>query len=332
MTFELNRRSFSLAGLAAALGLATPVSAAEDPLPSWNDGPAKRALQAFVRRVTTQGPDFVAPAERIATFDNDGTLWAEMPVYFEVLFAVDRGRELAAKDPALAAREPFKSLVEKGAAGLAGLTQAQVVELVAVTHSGMTTEQFQQIARAWFATARHPTTKRLYTQMVYQPQLELLAWLRREGFKTFIVSGGGVDFMRAFAEPVYGVPPEQVIGSSVETRWEMREGVPVLVKLPKVSSVDDKDGKPINIDLQIGRRPILAFGNSDGDLEMLQWTQAGPGARLMLLVHHDDAVREWAYDRDSKIGRLDKAWDAAVKNGWTVVSMRREWKQIFPPE
>jgi hypothetical protein len=281
--------------------------------------------------VTTPGsPGFVPVTERIATFDNDGTLWAEQPIYFQVFFAVDRVKALASKHPEWKTREPFASLLKgdlKGA--LAGGDRA-MVELIMATHAGMTTEAFEQLVRDWVATARHPTTGRRYTEMVYQPMLELLAYLRASGFKTFIVSGGGVEFMRPWAEQVYGVPPEQVIGSGIKARFELREGVPALVRLPEVDFIDDKAGKPVGIQRHIGRRPIAAFGNSDGDLQMMQWTAAGPGPRLCLFVHHDDAAREWAYDRTSHIGRLDQGLDEAGKRGWTVASMKDDWKVIHP--
>lgn len=290
----------------------TAASYAADPLPSWNEGPSKKAIVSFVERVTKSGsPDFVAVSERIATFDNDGTLWAEQPIYFQAQFALDQ-----------------LSPEEKKAALAGG--EKSLMAAVAKAHSGMTTEEFQQKVSDWLATARHPKTKRPYDQMVYQPMLELLDYLRANGFKTFIVSGGGVEFMRAFAEKTYGIPPEQVIGSSGKLKYEMRDGKPVLVKLPDVQFIDDKEGKAVGIQTFLGRRPIAAFGNSDGDLQMLQWTTAGPGARFALIVHHTDTKREWAYDRGSKIGALDKAWDEAVVKGWTVVDMKKEWKQIFP--
>jgi hypothetical protein len=319
-----------MTSLIAAL-LLTAGTLAADPLPSWNEGASKQAIVTFVEKVTTPGsPGFVPVTERIATFDNDGTLWAEQPVYFQVFFAVDRVKALASKHPEWKTREPFASLLKgdlKGA--LAGGDRA-MVELIMATHAGMTTEAFEQLVRDWAASARHPTTGRRYTEMVYQPMLELLAYLRASGFKTFIVSGGGVEFMRPWAEQVYGVPPEQVIGSGIKARFELREGVPALVRLPEVDFIDDKAGKPVGIQRHIGRRPIAAFGNSDGDLQMMQWTAAGPGPRLCLFVHHDDAAREWAYDRTSHIGRLDQGLDEAGKRGWTVASMKDDWKVIHP--
>jgi len=312
---------------------ASPDSCAivSDPLPSWNDGKTKQSIVDFVAKVTKEGSaDFVPIPERIATFDNDGTLWAEQPLYFQFLFALDRVKALAPEHPEWREKEPFASLLKgdmKGA--LAGGDRA-LLEIVAATHSGMTTDEFQKLVGDWLATAKHPITKRPYTEMVYQPMLELLAYLRANGFKTFIVSGGGVEFMRAFAEKTYGVPPEQVVGSSGKTKFEMRDGQPVLIKLPEINFVDDKDGKPIGINEYIGRRPVMAFGNSDGDLQMLQWTAAGPGARFCLYVHHTDAEREWAYDRESKIGTLDKGLDEAAARGWTVVDMKNDWSKIFP--
>ncbi len=305
---------------------------AADPLPSWNDGTAKKAITAFVEQVTKEGsPDFVPPAERIATFDNDGTLWAEQPMYFQLLFALERVKALAPQHPEWKTKEPFASLLAGDVkAALAGGEPA-IFQIVMATHSGMTTEEFERIVKDWLATAKHPKTGRLLIAMVYQPMLELLAYLRANGFKTFIVSGGGVEFLRAFAEKTYGIPPEQVVGSSGKTKLELRNGKPVLTKLPEVDFIDDKEGKPIGINRHIGRRPIAAFGNSDGDLQMLQWTAAGTGARFCLYVHHTDAEREFAYDRTSHIGRLDKGLDEATAKGWTVVSMKDDWKTIFAP-
>lgn len=314
--------------LAASLALAaTPPTAfaAADPLPSWNDGAAKRAITGFVARAAREVP----PAERIAVFDNDGTLWCEQPLYFEGFFAIDRAREMLAKDPTLADRPAFKAIAANDLQGLAALGEKGVADLVGGTHAGMTTDEFDAIARAWFAKAQHPRFKRRYAELVYKPQLELLAHLRAHGFKTWIVSGGGVDFMRAYAPEAYGVPPEQTIGSSGRTKFELRDGKHVLLKTPAVGSVDDHAGKPQNIQLQIGRVPILAVGNSDGDLEMLQYCAGSPRPNLQVLVHHDDAVREYAYDRASKIGRLDKAWDEATARRWTVVSMKSDWRTVF---
>jgi phosphoglycolate phosphatase-like HAD superfamily hydrolase len=320
----------------AAVLVGTPAFAAAtlqgaDPLPSWNEGPVKRSILAFVEKVTKPGsPDFVPPAERIATFDNDGTLWGEQPLYFQFLFAIDRVKALAPEHPEWKDEEPFAALLRGDlAAALAGGEHA-IVELMLSTHAGMTTEEFQELVQEWLATAKHPNTGRPFTEMVYRPMLELLAHLRARGFKTFIVSGGGIEFMRVFAEQVYGIPPEQVIGSSGKAKFELRDGKPVLAKLPQVDFIDDKEGKPVAIQQHIGRRPIAAFGNSDGDLQMLQWTAAGPGPRFCLLVRHTDGEREWAYDRASSIGRLDKGLDEAAARGWTVVSMKDDWKQVFP--
>lgn len=307
--------------------------AADDPLPSWNDGAAKSSIVTFVEATTTEGsPDFVAPEERVATFDNDGTLWAEQPLYFQFLFALDRVKTLAPEHPEWKDKEPFASLLKgETKAALAGGEKA-ILEIVMATHAGLTTDEFDQAVRDWLATARHPTTGRPYTEMVYQPMLEVLAYLRANGFKTFIVSGGGVEFMRVFAEKTYGIPPEQVIGSSIKTKFEIRDGTPVLVRLPEVDFIDDKAGKPVGINSHIGRRPIAAFGNSDGDLQMLQWTAAGTGKRFCLFVHHTDAEREWAYDRKSIVGQLDKGLDEAKARGWTVVDMKADWKTIYPAE
>jgi hypothetical protein len=306
--------------------------AAANALPSWKDGPAKAAITAFVTRVTKEGsPDFIPPAERIATFDNDGTLWAEQPAYFQLLFAIDRLKALAPKNSDWAGKEPYASALKGDWKALAAQGEHALLSLVMVTHSGITTQEFEGIVKEWLATALHPTSGRPFTQMVYQPMLELLAYLRSNGFKTFIVSGGGVEFMRTFAEQVYGIPPEQVIGSAGKVKFVLKDGKAVLVKEPELEFVDDKEGKPIAIQRIIGRRPVLAFGNSDGDLAMLQWTASGPGPRFCGLVHHTDADREWAYDRTSPIGRLDKALDEAPKRGWTVVDMRQCWTQVFPP-
>lgn len=306
---------------------------AADPLPSWNETPPKKAITTFVEKVTKEGsPDFVPVAERIATFDNDGTLWGEQPMYFQLLFAMHRVGVLAPQHPEWKDKEPFASLLKGDVKGALAGGERAIGEIVAVTHSGITTEEFERIVKDWIATAKHPTTKRPITEMVYQPMLELLAYLRANGFKTFIVSGGGIEFMRPWTEKVYGIPPEQVVGSSGKLKFEMLDGKPTLTKLPAIDFIDDKEGKPVGIQQHIGRRPIAAFGNSDGDLQMLQWTAAGPGARFCLFVHHTDAEREWAYDRKSHIGQLDKGLDEAAAKGWTVVSMKEDWKNIFPPK
>jgi hypothetical protein len=303
-----------------------------DPLPSWNNTAPKRAIVAFVEQVTTKGsPEFVPEPERIATFDNDGTLWSEKPVPFQLLFALDRVKTLAPQHPEWSKQEPFASVVKGDMKAVAATGEKGILEILAATHTGMTTDEFTQTVRDWIASAKHPTTGRLLTGMVYQPMLELLAYLRANRFKTFIVSGGGVEFMRPWTEQVYGIPPEQVVGSSGKLKLEMRGGEPVLLKLPAVDLIDDKEGKPVGIQSRIGRRPIAAFGNSDGDLQMLQWTMAGGGARFALLIHHDDEQREFAYDRADKLQQLDKAWDEAIAKGWTVVSMKNDWSTIFPP-
>ncbi len=300
-------------------------------LPSWNDGTTKQSIIDFVAKVTKEGsPGFVPAAERIATFDNDGCLWAEQPMYFQLLFALDRVKALAPQHPEWTDKEPFASMLTGDVKGALAGGEHAMLEIVMHTHAGMTTEDFEKIVRDWIATAKHPTTKRPYTEMVYQPMLEVLAYFRAHGFKTFIVSGGGIEFIRPWAETVYGIPPEQVVGSSIKTRFEMRDGRPVLVRLPALNFIDDKEGKPVGIQQYIGRRPIAAFGNSDGDLQMLQWTTAGQGPRLALYIHHTDAQREWAYDRNSSFGRLDNGLDEARAKGWTVVDMKRDWKVIFP--
>lgn len=316
------------------IALAGPSSASgQDPLPSWQDTAPRKAIIAFVEKVTKEGSaDFVPVAERIATFDNDGTLWAERPMYFQFFFVMDRVKALAPQHPEWKGKEPFASLLKGDMKGVAASGEKGAMEMLAATHTGMTTEEFSQTVTDWITTAKHPKTGRLYTEMVYQPMLELLAYLRANGFKTFIVSGGGIEFMRPWTERVYGIPPEQVVGSSGKLKFELRDGKPVLVKLPEVDLIDDKEGKPVGIQQHIGRRPIAAFGNSDGDLQMLQWTAAGSGPRFCLYVHHTDAEREYAYDRESHIGKLDKGLDEAVAKGWTVVSMKDDWKNIYPPK
>ena len=306
---------------------------AADPLPSWNETASKKAIVAFVGRVTKEGgPDFVPPAERIATFDNDGTLWSEKPVPFQLMFALDRVKAMAPQHPEWKSKPPFAAVLKGDMAGLAATGEKGMLGIVAATHTGMTTDEFTQAVQDWITTAKHPKTGRLYTDMVYQPMLELLSYLRANGFKTFIVSGGGVEFMRPWTERVYGIPPEQVVGSAGKMKLEVRDGKPVLVKLPELDFVDDKEGKPVGIQSRIGRRPIAAFGNSDGDMQMLEWATAGPGARFALFVHHDDAAREFAYDRADKLQQFNKGWDEAVAKGWTVVSMKDDWKVIYPGE
>ena len=314
-------------------GAADCGAAQHDPLPSWNDGPAKSAITDFVQQVTTEGvTEFVPSAERIAVFDNDGTLWAEQPMYFQLAFALDRVKALAPLHPEWNQKQPFKAAMEGDLKSVLTGGKHALLELIMATHSGNTTEEFAQIVENWLATAQHQTTGRQYTDMVYQPMLELLSYLRANGFKTYITSGGGIEFMRPWAERVYGIPAEQVIGSSIKTKFELRDGKPVLVRLPEINFFDDKAAKPVAINQHIGRRPIAAFGNSDGDLQMLQWTDAGKGPRFCLYVHHTDAVREWAYDRESYIGKLDNGLDEAQKHGWTVVDMKKDWKVIYPFE
>jgi phosphoglycolate phosphatase-like HAD superfamily hydrolase len=307
--------------------------ATADPLPSWNAGAPKLAIVDFVGRVTTAGsPDFVSPAERIAVFDNDGTLWSEQPMYFQLLFAIDRVAALAPQHPEWSDKQPFRAIIEGDTKALAASGEHGLLEIVAATHSGLTTEKFGEIVDSWLEGAEHERFKRPYTTLVYQPMLELLTYLRGNGFKTFIVSGGGVEFMRRFAEKVYGIPPEQVIGSSGVVKFGTSEdGKPQLTKEPKIEFIDDGPGKPVGINRFIGRRPLFAFGNSDGDLQMLQWTGAGDGPRFVGIVHHTDAEREWAYDRNSHIGKLDKGLDEAAAKRWTVVDMKGDWLTVFPP-
>jgi haloacid dehalogenase-like hydrolase len=320
------------AALVCALAFTTTIARAQDPLPSWNDGAAKKSITEFVAKVTTVGsPDFVPVPERIATFDNDGTLWCEKPLPVQLFFALDRVKALAPQHPEWKTNEPFASLLKGDLHGALADGEHALLEIMLATHAGITTEEFDKIVKDWIATAKHPKYKQPYTACVYQPMLEVLAYLRANGFKTFIVSGGGIEFMRPWTEKVYGIPPEQVVGSSGKTKFELRDGNPVLVKLPEINFIDDKDGKPIGINSHIGRRPICAFGNSDGDLQMLQYTGAGSGARFCLYVHHDDAEREYAYDRKDPLARLDKGLDEAAAKGWTVVSMKDDWKTIFPP-
>ena len=320
-----------VAFIAATVFASVGWTQAADPLPSWNDGAAKARIVAFVKAVTdSAGKDHVAPAERIAVFDNDGTLWAEQPAYFQLLFAIDRVKALAPKHPEWKTTQPFKAALEGDMKALAASGEKGLLQLVMASHAGDTPEQFQQIVRDWLAVARHPKFKRPYTELVYQPMLELLAYLRANGFKTYIVSGGGIEFVRAWSEAVYGIPPEQVVGSSIKTKYEVRNGVPTLRRLPEINFIDDKAGKPVGINQHIGRLPIAAFGNSDGDFQMLEWVTAGPGPRLGLLVHHDDAAREYAYDRKSHIGRLDRGLDEGPGRGWTIVSMKNDWRTVFP--
>jgi haloacid dehalogenase-like hydrolase len=318
--------------LACLLGLVV-AGFAQDPLPSWNDTAPKKAIVAFVDKVTKEGsPDFVPVAERIATFDNDGTLWCEQPTYVQGFFVFDRIKELASHHPGWQKQEPFASVLRGDMMGAMAGGERALIEMLMATHAGMTSDEFAQTVAKWLATARHPKFNRPYTELVYQPMLELLAYLRANGFKTFIVSGGGVEFMRIFAEKAYGVAPEQVVGSSIKMKFELRDGKPVITRLPEIDFIDDGPGKPVGIAKFIGRRPVMAFGNSDGDLEMLQYTTGSPGPRFGLIVHHTDPEREYAYDRKSPVGKLDKALDEAEANGWIVVSMKDDWATIFPSD
>jgi phosphoglycolate phosphatase-like HAD superfamily hydrolase len=333
MRIHLDRRSFLFLTLATSLaGPRGALAQAADPLPSWNDGSAKSAILDFVSRVTAQGgADFVPPEQRIAVFDNDGTLWMEQPIYFQFAFALDRIKAMAPQHPEWKSQEPFRSVLAGDMQGLAASGEKGVAELMVATHSGMSTDAFTAVVLDWTAIARHPKYGRPYTELVYQPMLELLAYLRANGFKTFIVSGGGIEFMRPWTEKVYGIPPEQVVGSSGVTEFHMdANGRTELLKLPKVEFVDDGPGKPAGINRFIGRRPIFAFGNSDGDQQMLEWTTSGDGPRFAGIVHHTDAEREYAYDRSSSIGKLDKAWDEGTAKGWTIVDMQKDWRAVFP--
>lgn len=305
---------------------------AADPLPSWNDTATRRAIEQFVKDVTTEGSaTFVPPSERIAVFDNDGTLWPEQPMYIQVAFALDRVKALAPQHPEWKETEPFKSALAGDLNGVATGGMKSLLELITVTHAGNTTEEFEQIAKDWIATAKHPKFRKTYTELIYQPMLELLQYLRANGFKTYIVSGGGIEFMRPWTETIYGIPPEQVVGSSIVTKYEARDGKPVIVRLPEMDFIDDGEGKPVGIHKFIGRRPIAAFGNSDGDFQMLEWTTSGPGARLGVYLHHDDAEREFAYDRKSPFGKLARGLDEAPERGWIVISVQDDWKAVFPP-
>ncbi|MGP8232896.1 MAG: HAD family hydrolase [Methylovirgula sp.] len=325
------RTFLALALLAAFLAGAAIAQGAGDPLPAWNDGPVKQRIINFVGRVTNRDDaDFVPVPARIAVFDNDGTLWCEQPYYFQLAFAFDRIAAMAPQHPDWKTRQPFKALLDRDMKALTATGEKGLLQIVETTHSGMTTDTFAKIVLNWIDTARHPRFNRPYIDLTYQPMIELLAYLRANGFKTYIVSGGGIDFMRPWTEKVYDIPPEQVIGSSGKTKFEIDpQGRPVLVKLPRIEFIDDGPGKPVGINRFIGLRPIFAFGNSDGDKEMLEWTAAGSGPRFMGLVHHTDAQREYAYDRNSKIGKLDKALDEAVAKHWTIVDMKRDWRRIF---
>jgi hypothetical protein len=313
----------------ALWSFATP-TAASDPLPSWNDGTSKKSITDFVAKVVKEGgPDFVPIADRVAVFDNDGTLWSEQPMYFQLAFALDHVKALAPEHPEWKDKQPFKAVLEGDLkTALAGGEHA-IAQLVMASHARMTTEEFEAVVKEWLATAKHPKFNRPYTDLVYKPMVELLAYLRANGFKTYIVSGGGIEFMRPWVERVYGVPPEQVVGSSIKMKYELRDGKPVLIRLPEIDFIDDKAGKPVGIQKFIGRRPIAAFGNSDGDFEMLEWVTSASGPRFGLIVHHTDAEREWAYDRQSHVGKLSRGLDEAPQRGWTVVDMRADWSTIY---
>jgi haloacid dehalogenase-like hydrolase len=316
-----------------ALLLFVPAIRAQDPLPSWNESGPKQAILQFVASVTQQGAStFVPPEQRIATFDNDGTLWVEQPIYTQFTFALDRVKALAPKHPEWREQQPFKAVLDGDMKALAAAGEKGLFQVMMAAQAATTTDEYDAIVKDWIRTAQHPRFHRTYTECVYQPMLELLSYLRANGFKTYIVSGGDVEFMRAWAGQVYGVPPEQTIGSSLKTQFQLRNGSPVLIQLPEMDFIDDHAGKPIGINKFIGRRPIAAFGNSDGDQQMLEWTGAGEGPHLMLLVHHTDAAREFAYDRQSSIGTLNKALDEAKAKSWVVVDMKRDWKAIFPPD
>jgi len=325
-----SRFRFVVSGFVAifAVFLCAVSYAAQDPLPSWNDGSAKTAILGFVAAVTEKGgKDYVEPAQRIAVFDHDGTLWVEYPMYTQILFAFERVKKLAPQHPEWKTKQPFKALLAGdmktvGASGMKG-----IMEILMATHSGMTAEEFEREASNWLATAKHPKFKRLYSECIYQPQLELLAYLRANGFKNFIVSGGGIQFMRPITEKNYGISPERVVGSSAVAKFQIKDGEPAIVRQPKINFVNDKAGKPVGIYQHIGRRPILAFGNSDGDMQMIEYTMAGKGRRLGLLVHHTDAEREYAYDRESHVGKLDKALEQPA---WIIVDMKKDWKKVFP--
>ncbi len=328
MQFAMTQR---LLLLLFCVSVVATTAAAADPLPSWNDGPTKEAIVGFVEKVTKNGsPDFVPESQRIATFDNDGTLWAEQPVYFQLFYAIDQVKKKASDHPEWKTEEPFASVLKGDMKGVIDSGKEGLMKILAATHANMTAEEFRSNVSEWLKTARHPKTNRPFNEMIYQPQLELLEYLRANGFKTFIVSGGGVDFMRVFAEETYGIPPDQVVGTSLKAKYEVRDGKPVIIKLPEINLVDDKEGKPVGIHQYIGQRPIFVAGNSDGDYQMLEWATAGKGPRFGIILHHTDGKREWAYDRDSHIGQLNKGLDDAGKKGWTVIDMQKDWKVVFP--
>jgi hypothetical protein len=326
----LKRSLLVFVGCVLFLASGTLAHAQSDPLPSWNDTAPKQAIIAFVDKVTKPGtPDFVPVADRIATFDNDGTLWVEQPMYVQLAFAMARVKQLAPQHPEWKTTQPFQGILAGDMKAVAATGEQGLVQMMMATHAGMTVEQFQKIVSDWLDTATDPKFHKPYTQCVYQPMVELLTYLRANGFKTYIVSGGGIEFMRPWVEKAYGIPPEQVIGSSIKTAFQLVDGKPDLVRLPEINFIDDGPGKPAGINQYIGHRPIAAFGNSDGDQQMLEWTAAGSGPRFMLIVHHTDGVREYAYDRKSPFGKLDKALDEAMTKGWTVISMKDDWKKIF---
>jgi phosphoserine phosphatase len=326
----VGRTIAAMAFAVLALAVAAPRAPAQE-LPSWNDGEARTAIVDFVTAVTREGgADFVEPADRIAVFDNDGTLWSEQPMYVQLAFTLDRVKALAPEHPEWNDTEPFKSVIAGDVKGIAASGQKGLMEILPATHAGMTSEEFTQIATDWIAAAKHPKTGKAYTAMIYQPMRELIDYLKANGFQVFIVSGGGIEFMRPWTEQTYGIPPQNVVGSSIKTKYEIKDGRPVIMRLPEVDFIDDGPGKPIGIHKFIGKRPIAAFGNSDGDFQMLEWTTSGEGRRFGLIVHHDDAEREVAYDRDSHFGKLAKGLDEGPKRGWTIVSMRKDWKRVFP--
>jgi phosphoglycolate phosphatase-like HAD superfamily hydrolase len=327
----IGRRSFLLAFTAIVAASLSPVGLAQtNPLPSWNDGPSKQAIRKFVTAAVLRGgPGYIAPADRIAVFDNDGTLWAEQPIYFQFAFSLDRVKALAPQHPEWKTTQPFQAVLDGDMRGLGASGTQGLSEIMIATSTGMTTDEYAKVVAEWLRTARHPRFHVAYTELVFQPMLELLSYLRANSFKTFIVSGGDVDFMRVFAQQAYGIPPEQVVGTTIDTVFQTKNGTPSLMREAKLEFLNDGPGKPVGINKYIGRRPVFAFGNSDGDQQMLEWTAAGSGPRFMGIVHHTDAEREFAYDRESSIGKLDKAWDEATEKGWTVVDMRAEWKRVF---
>jgi phosphoglycolate phosphatase-like HAD superfamily hydrolase len=334
MAHRIHSRVRAISILAVALiGTSARTALAQDPLPSWNDGPARKAILDFVARTTRQGgADFVPAAERIAVFDNDGTLWSEQPMYFQLAFALDRIKALAPEHPEWKMTQPFKGVIEGDTKAVLASGEHGLMQILAASHFGNTTDEFAAVVSDWIAKARHPVTKRRYDEMVYQPMLEVLTYLRANSYQTYIVSGGGVEFMRPWVERVYAIPPEQVVGSRAKVKYEVRDGTPVLVRLAEIDFVDDKAGKPVGIHQVIGRRPTIAFGNSDGDFEMLEWTTSAKGPRLGLIVHHTDAAREWAYDRQSHIGQLVRGLDEGPKRGWVIVDMKNAWKVIYPAQ